>query len=108
MSERRSDDSEQKPPASGGKNAESVSADGFAYSPELTEKSAQRAFGEGMDAAGMALSLRALEAADAQSQRPQGFIRTLIEERAARSKQDAVSRILESRARKGEEGPSRG
>lgn len=109
MSEHRNDDPSQQPPTQGDKKAESPSADDFSYSRELTEKSAQRAFGEGMDAAGMALSLRALEEAEGHSTRPspESFIKKILQEREAFSKQDAVSRVLEERAAQKNDGPIR-
>lgn len=110
MSGHQTDDPSQQPPTQGGKKAESPSADDFSYSRELTEKSAQRAFSEGMDAAGMALSLRALEEAENPTARPspESFIQKILQKREAFSKQDAVSRILEERAGSKSDGPVRG
>lgn len=102
MSERDTD--AQKPsidtPVENGRSADVSSSQEFSYSRELTEQSAQRAFGEGMDAAGMALSLRALEEGEGRnSQRgsPESFIKKILEQRSQFPQKSAASRIIEER-----------
>jgi hypothetical protein len=102
MSERDTDT--DKPsidtPAETGRSTDISSSQEFSYSRELTEQSAQRAFGEGMDAAGMALSLRALEESEGHSNQrgsPESFIKKILEQRAQFPQKSAASRIIEER-----------
>lgn len=87
MSDRGSDkDESAKMPPEGERKADSAaSVPEFSYSRSLTEKSARKAFSEGMDAAGMALSLRALEERESPGKRPspESFVQKILEERAA-------------------------
>lgn len=102
MSERDTD--ADKPsidtPTEAGRSTDVSSPQEFSYSRELTEQSAQRAFGEGMDAAGMALSLRALEESEGRNKTrgsPESFIQKILEQRAQFPQKSAASRIIEER-----------
>lgn len=107
---RITDDTTISSPTPGDSSADSPSAADFSYSRKFAERSAQRAFSEGMDAAGMALSLRALEEAESGVSRPnpESVVKKILEERSAYTGQDAAKRILDERRQRDGQEPSRG